>query len=81
MNARRYGRFSIPATWVDEARPEVTRVMGMCAIFRAEHMMMCDRVEYHAACWKFRPVPVGDIAPEYSWIFSEEGVECVELPL
>lgn len=80
MEKRRYGRFSLPAHMVREGRWEATRIMGMCAVFRAEHMLMCDRVQYEVSCWKFRPVALGEIVPEYEWRFGDDGVECVELP-
>ena len=76
---RRFGVFRIPAQWVQEMRPEVTRIMGMCAVYRAEHLLMSDQVEYVVECWKFRPVPPGEIAPGYAWSFSEDGsVDCHE---
>lgn len=80
MKTRRYGRFSLPAQMVSEGRWEVTRIMGMCSVFRAEHILMCDRVQYEVLCWKFRPIAQGEIAPEYEWVFSDSGVECVEKP-
>jgi len=76
---RRVGKFTIPAQWVAEMRPEVTRVMGMCGVIRAEHFMHTNEVEYWAYCYRFREVSLGEVTPTYRWLFTAEGdVWCEE---
>lgn len=70
---RRYGRFCIAADMVRNATPELTRIMGSCAIFRAEYMMVSNRVEYVAYSFRFREIEEGEIAPLYEWFFSNCG--------
>lgn len=70
---RRYGKFSLPAKWVRISSPEITRIMGACSIFRAEHMLISDRVEYMAHSFRFREIEEGEIAPEYQWFFTSAG--------
>ncbi len=71
--ARRYGRFTAPAQWAHEFRTELKRVMGLCIVFRAEHLFHSDEIEYWAASEHFRPVPLGEMTPEYRWYFTEDG--------
>lgn len=80
MHARRYGRFTAPAQWAYEFRTELKRVMGMCIVFRAEHLFHSDQIEYWAACEHFRLLPLGEIPPEYRWHFTADGeIWCVEV--
>ena len=77
---RRYGKFSFPARWAYEFRTDLKRVMGLCIVFRAEHLFYNDTIEYWAACEHFRDVPLGEVTPEYRWYFSSEGdVWCEEV--
>lgn len=71
--ARRYGRFTAPAEWAHEFRTELKRVMGQCIVFRAEHLFHSNRIEYWAASEHFRHVPLGEMAPEYRWHFTDDG--------
>lgn len=71
--ARGYGRFTVPARWVHEFRTELKRVMGLCIVFRAEHLFHSDEIEYLAASEHFRPVPLGEMMPEYRWHFTDDG--------
>ena len=70
---RRYGRFTVPAAWAHDYRTELLRVMGKCAVFRAEHLFFRDCIEYWAACDRFRLLSEGEIVPEYRWVFTDEG--------
>lgn len=72
-HARRYGRFRIPSHMVREYSSELLRVMGRCAIYRAEMLYASDSIEYHAACDMFLELPEGEEAPEYTWFFTSEG--------
>lgn len=72
-DARRFGRFTVPARWAHEFRTELKRVMGLCIVFRAEHLFHSDQIEYWAASEHFRHVPLGEVCPEYRWIFTDEG--------
>lgn len=79
-DARRFGRFTAPASWAHEFRTELKRVMGLCVVFRAEHMLYSDQIEYLAASEHFRHVPRGEVCPEYRWIFTDEGgISCEEV--
>ena len=71
--SRRYGRFALHTEWVREYRSELLRVMGKCAVFRAEHLLHLDQIEYMAACDHFRQLNEGEVVPEYRWIFTDEG--------
>ena len=78
--ARRFGRFTAPARWAHEFRTELKRVMGLCIVFRAEHLFHSDQIEYWAASEHFRPVLHGEVCPEYRWHFSDDGsVWCEEV--
>lgn len=80
MRARRLGRFYLPGNLVERAAPEVTRIMGMCSIYRAEHMLWQNEVEYIAACFRFREVAEGEITPLYQWQVDSDGfTSCVEI--
>ena len=77
---RRIGRFSLPSDSVRASTPDVTRIMGACSIFRAEHMLACDRVDYMASSFRFREIQEGEIAPEYQWYFTSDGdMWCTEV--
>ena len=71
--SRRYGRFSVPARMADEYSSELLRVMGKCAVFRAEHLYHSDSIEYWAACDHFRELSEGEMVPEYIWHFTSDG--------
>lgn len=71
--ARRYGRFAVPARMADEYSSELLRVMGKCAVFRAEHLYQSDSIEYWAACDHFRSLSEVEMVPEYIWYFTSEG--------
>lgn len=71
MRDRRIGKFSLPAEWVKRRDPMVTRIMGMCAILRAEHKLYTDDVEYVATCWKFRELEEGCVIPTYKWTIGD----------
>lgn len=70
---RRYGRFSVPATWAHEFRTDLKRVMGQCIVFRAEMLYWSDTIEYMAASEHFREIAEGEIMPLYRWCFSDDG--------
>ena len=54
--------------------------MGLCIVFRAEHLFNSDSIEYLAASERFRTVALGEIMPEYRWYFTDEGdVWCEEV--
>lgn len=71
--ARRYGRFTAPAEWAHQFRTELKRVMGLCIVFRAEHLFHSDQIEYWATSEHFRHVPLGEVCPEYRWFFTDDG--------
>ena len=78
---RRFGRFSVPADMAHEFSPELLRVMGQCIVFRAEHLFHSDTIEYWASSMYFRPVPMGEMVPNYRWIFTASGdLRAVESP-
>lgn len=78
---RRYGRFSLDYDLVMQAAPVVTRILGACAIVRAEPDMLHKRVQYHAVSYKFREIEHGEIAPAYNWYIRDDGTfDAVELP-
>jgi hypothetical protein len=70
---RRYGRFTIPVSWIDEYRSEALRVMGKCAILKAEMLYTIDAIEYWARSDHFREIADGEVVPEYIWTFSDDG--------
>lgn len=77
---RRYGKFTLPGEWVRRGTSEVTRIMGMCCVFRAEYLMLTDVIEYQVSCWRFREVREGEIVPTYVWIMDDDGsVDCAEV--
>ena len=77
---RRYGRFFFSARFAHAYSTELLRVMGKCAIFRAEHLFDSDRIEYWAACDQFRNLSEGERMPLYEWHFLEDGsFQCVEV--
>jgi hypothetical protein len=73
VRLRRYGRFAAPGDWARDFNTELKRVMGQCIVFRAEHLFDRDQIEYWAASEHFRHVPLGEVAPEYRWFFTDDG--------
>ncbi len=71
--ARRYGRFYVPAALAYQFSTELKRVMGLCTVLRAEYLMWCDQIEYHACSEHFRPIELGEMLPEYVWHFTTDG--------
>jgi len=70
---KRKGIFSIVAEHVCNQEWFVTRIMGMCCIVRAEHLVMYNRVEYHAYSNLFDEVAEGEVVPYYEIQFSDDG--------
>lgn len=69
----RVGRFSIARQFALEYRSEVLRVMGKCAVFRAEPDLARDVITYVAISDHFDVLPGGNSIPEYQWLFSDDG--------
>lgn len=79
--SRRLGRFSIANESIQDRPGIVSRIMGACIIVRAEMLYASNRIEYHAICYRFRPVQFGEVMPEYRWIIREDGdIEAEEVP-
>lgn len=79
---RRLGRFKISTHYVLTRAPIVTRIMGLCAIYRAEHLLAEDVIEYWASCARFELLSPNVIIPEYVWIVTvEDDVHCERLPV
>jgi hypothetical protein len=77
---RRFGRFTAPAELAHTFSTDLKRVMGKCIVFRAEHLFHTNKIEYMAASEHFRPVPLGEVVPEYRWIFSDtDGLRAEEV--
>ena len=70
LATRRFGRFTVPAALAHRFDTDLKRVMGLCIVFRAEHLFASDDIEYWAASEHFRPVALGEVMPEYRWIFD-----------
>lgn len=71
MKDRRRGSFQLAMSNL-EKKPEIVRqIMGRCMIVRAETLMMCGCIEYHAYSPDFRECEVGEQIPEYQWIVNE----------
>lgn len=78
-DARRYGRFTVPATLAHQFSSDLKRVMGLCIVFRAEQLFHSDRIEYWAASEHFRHVVAGQVVPTYRWVFDEGHPRAVEV--
>ena len=70
-DTRRYGKFRVPAELARRFDTSMKRVMGLCIVFRAEHLFYCDEIEYFAVSEHFRPVPPGEMIPEYYWVIED----------
>lgn len=71
MRDGKRGYFKIPMSNL-ETKPEIVRqIMGRCLIVRAETLLICDAVEYHAYSPDFRELSEGEQVPEYRWLVSE----------
>ncbi len=68
----RVGKFSLPRDMLSKEPQAVYKIMGQCMIVRAECMFCDDRIEYIAISHRFRPVTVGERAPEYYWNITRE---------
>jgi hypothetical protein len=42
-------------------------------VLRAEHLFVCDTIEYYAESEHFRPLPEGEMLPLYRWVFTSDG--------
>jgi hypothetical protein len=67
------GRFEIAALLVETRAPEVTRIMGACAIFEAACDVTRQRYTYCGSSRLFRPLREGERVPWYRWHFDIEG--------
>jgi hypothetical protein len=77
---KRVGKFTLPAGDVQAYEPSVLRVMGLCAVGRAERMFEADVVEYTAVCEMFREISPGEIVPRYRWIVGpNDELRCEEV--
>lgn len=71
--SRRVGRFTFPVEWVRQYRSEVLRVMGKCAVVRAEQRFELDAIEYTAISDHFEHVDRQFVVPNYVWCFDANG--------
>ena len=69
----RRGVFALPARAVLEKQWFVTRVMGLCAILKAESLVLHDVIEYHAISDLFDVVERGQITPNYDISIADNG--------
>jgi hypothetical protein len=67
------GRFEIAAPLVEQRAPEVTRIMGACAIFEARFEVARQTFSYCGSCRLFRPVRDAERLPWYGWWFDADG--------
>lgn len=68
---RRFGRFEIPTLVVMQYPDDVRRIMAECIIVRCEHSYMHDAFLYEAFCEQFDELGEGEIAPGYTWQFTD----------
>jgi hypothetical protein len=68
---RKLGIFFLNGQSVREYSTEVKRIMGMCTILRAEHMLSSNKIEYVAICDKFRSIHDGEMMPRYQIIIDD----------
>jgi hypothetical protein len=68
MKSKRRGVFRLPVSTIEREPDVALEIMGRCIIVRAEMLMICDAVEYHAVSDEFREVQVGEKIPEYTWV-------------
>jgi hypothetical protein len=71
--AGRLGFFEFAACLVEARAPEVTRVMGACAILSARGFAPQGVYRYLATARQFRPVSEGALIPFYVWFFDAGG--------
>jgi hypothetical protein len=75
---RRLGRFTVPADWADRYSSDLLRIMGRCAIVRAELLYVSDQIEYWARSDNFRELSPNEIVPQYVWHFKEGALSAIE---
>jgi hypothetical protein len=76
----RLGLFELARFLVEARAPEVTRVMGACAVLRCWYFERLAVYGYCASSRYFRVVLVGELIPCYEWLFEADGgLRAIEL--
>ncbi len=71
LSSRRVGKFFIDSQVMEDNPELVLQIMAECIVLRAERMFYRDGVEYVACSRRFRPLPMGEIVPEYRWVIRD----------
>ena len=73
------GVFYISTQTIVDVPEIVKKIMGQCIILRCEHIMIEEKLFYHAISDSFDQVEIGEIIPTYEWTYDpikEEILAC-----
>ena len=72
FDMRRKGKIVINASLLYTCDPEARKALfSKLIIVRAEHLAICDKLEYYAYCEDFRPVGEAERCPKYTVIITK----------
>lgn len=66
----RKGRFCISVEFI-QSRPDLVQtILGNCIVFKSQHLLMYNVVEYFALSELFGELQEGQMAPQYRFVFN-----------
>lgn len=77
--SRQLGYFRLSIGAVKARDYTVTRILGACAVYRAETKLELGDVEYWASSRYFREVPEGERIPAYIWYMTPDDLKVQEV--